>query len=152
MGRIRLVETEQKSHLTKVEREKKRRETELAEGDASKMKRVPRDLLNDLVAVKKWKYVVEVKTANKTLDNTDFDNLVVYCNAWSDYVKALEVQRRAGSDPEGMLVAQRLIKQSTDIIYRFGSRLGLDLNSRLKTAAAKVEKEQASIDNRFGVI
>ena len=152
MAGMRLIATEQKGHLTKVQQAKKTRETEFAEGDASKMQKIPRALLADQEAVKKWKYIVEVKTENKTLDNTDFDNLVVYCNAWSDYVKALEVQRRAGSDPEGMLVAQRLIKQSTDIIYRFGSRLGLDLNSRLKTAAAKVEKEQNAIDNRFGVI
>lgn len=152
MSGLRLVAAEQKGHLTAVQKEKKLRETELAVGDASKTKRVPRDLLNDPVAVKKWKYIVAVKTADKTLCNSDFDNLVVYCNAWSDYVKALEVQRNAGMDPDALAIGMRLVKQSTDILYRYGARLGLDLNSRLKTAAVKVEKEQNAIDTRFGVI
>lgn len=152
MPRPRIVVSEQRSHLTAAEKARKNRETELSMGDDSKVRRPPRALLTDEEAVKKWKYIVKVKQADKTLCNADFDNLVVYCNAWSDYLKAVGVMKTAGVDADLIMAGMRLEKQSTDLLYRYGARLGLDLNSRLKTAAVKVEKEQDAIDTRFGVI
>lgn len=152
MPRPRKINAEQLGHLTAKERAKKERETELAYGDATLIRRAPKGLLIDDAAVEKWKYVTKVKRAEKTLSNSDFDNLVVYCNAWSNYLKSVEIQKQIGGDPELILAALRMEKQATDLIYRYGARLGLDLNSRLKTAAVKVEKEQTAVESQFGEI
>jgi phage terminase small subunit len=152
MPRPRKISSEQSGHLTSVQKAKKERETELAAGDATLIRRPPKKLLLDEAAAEKWKYVVKVKRAEKTLSNADFDNLVVYCNAWSNYLKSVELQHRMSEDPDLILVALRIEKQATDLLYRYGARLGLDLNSRLKTAAVKVEKEQEATEKEFGSI
>ncbi|MBO6269085.1 MAG: P27 family phage terminase small subunit [Clostridium sp.] len=152
MPRPRKIASEQSGHLTSAQQAKRERETELAIGDASALQRAPKKLLLDKVAVAKWRYIVRVKQADRTLSNSDFDNLVVYCNAWSQYMKAVELQRQLGADPELIAAAMRMEKQATDILYRYGARLGLDLNSRLKTAALKVEKEQDAVEQEFGDI
>ncbi len=152
MPRPRKIAAEQSKHLTAAERAKKERETELAYGDATLIRRAPKGLLIDEVAIEKWKYVTKVKRAEKTLSNADFDNLVVYCNAWSNYMKSIEIQKQMGGDTDLILTALRMEKQATDLLYKYGARLGLDLNSRLKTAAVKVEKEQAEVESQFGGI
>ena len=152
MPRPRKIAAEQSKHLTAVEKAKKERETELALGDATLIRRPPKKLLLDDAAAEKWKYVVRVKRAEKTLSNADFDNLVVYCNAWSNYLKSVELQHQMGAEPDLILAALRIEKQATDLLYKYGARLGLDLNSRLKTAAVKVEKEQDAVEIQFGGI
>ena len=57
-----------------------------------------------------------------------------------------------GAEPDLILAALRIEKQATDLLYKYGARLGLDLNSRLKTAAVKVEKEQDAVEVQFGGI
>lgn len=151
MPRPRKVAAEQIGHKTCEAMAKKERETALALGDSSVLKRVPKKLLQDKVAVQKWRYIVKVKEESKTLSNSDFDNLVVYCNAWSNYVKSAELMKYA-SDTEMVQVALRMEKQAVDILYRYGARLGLDINSRLKLAALQVEKEQDAIKEEFGDI
>ena len=152
MPRPRKISSEQSKHLTTLERIKKERETELAAGDATLIRRPPKKLLLDEVAAEKWKYIVKVKRAEKTLSNADFDNLVVYCNAWSNYLKSIELQHKLDNEPDLLQAALRMEKQATDLLYRYGARLGLDLNSRLKTAAVKVEKEQQATEKEFGAI
>ena len=60
MPRPRKIAAEQSKHLTAVEKAKKERETELALGDATLIRRPPKKLLLDDAAAEKWKYVVRV--------------------------------------------------------------------------------------------
>ena len=150
MPRPRKIASEQKGHIMSDVMAKKERETQLALGDSSVLKRVPKKLLQDKVAAQKWRYIIKVKEDSKTLSNSDFDSLVVYCNAWSNYVKSAELMKSA--DPEMVQAALRMEKQAVDILYRYGARLGLDINSRLKLAALQVEKEQDAIKEEFGDI
>ena len=159
MSRNRKLLSEQRGHLTVLAQNKKEREEALARGGFQHVANPPRGLLTDKEARKKWKYIVDVKMADKSLSDADFDNMVVYCNAWSSYVrsaqlqaKASEIENSAEEIADLMTIALRLEKQSVDILYKYGARLGLDLNSRLKNASVKVEKEQKQVESRFGVI
>lgn len=159
MSRNRKLLSEQRGHLTVLAQTKKEREEELARGGYSHVVDPPRGVLADKEARKKWKYIVAVKLESKTLSDSDYDNMVVYCNAWSSYVHALELRKEAANKEhtisermEMLETALSVEKKSVDTLYRYGARLGLDLNSRLKSASVRVEKEQKHVESRFGVI
>lgn len=159
MSRNRKPLSEQRGHLTVLSQTKKQREEEYARGGFSKVINPPRIVLADKEARKKWKYIVGVKMESKTLSDADYDNMVVYCNAWSSYLQALELRKEAdngeysiGERTELLELAMNVEKRSVDILYKYGARLGLDLNSRLKAATVRVNKEQEQVESRFGVI
>lgn len=55
-------------------------------------------------------------------------------------------------DVERMKLGIQIEKKAEDMLYKLMPRLGLDLNSRLKFAALKVEREQDAIEEEFGDI
>ena len=151
MPRPRKILAAQRGDLTVYRQERRAREEKLAKG-AFDMVLDPPIELKDATARNKWIDVVKVKQETDTLSNAYFDNMVIYCNAWSTYMKAMRIQKRAGYDMKQLKRGMALEKAAVDLLYRYGARLGLDLNSRLKLASIKVDQEQDHVEQRFGVI
>ena len=150
MSRVRKPLSTQKGDLTVLRREKMELEENLLkQADRSQVLTPPEDL-EDPVAREMWQFVVDVKTEMGMLTNGDYANMYAYCVAWSNFKKSLRYLDEDAADI--LLIGMKMQKQASDELYRYGARLGLDLNGQLKVAAAKVEKEQQHVEARFGVI
>ena len=150
MSRVRKPLSTQKGDLTVLRREKMELEENLLKQADRSQVLTPPEELEDPVAREMWHFVVDVKTEMGMLTNSDYANMYAYCTAWSDFKKSLEFT--GADDADSILMGLKMRKQASDELYRYGARLGLDLNGQLKVAAAKVEKEQQHVEARFGVI
>ena len=88
--------------------------------------------------------------------NLDLANLVAYCNSFSEYNDAIQVQKQPGFEavgPDGKISPIiRVEREAYAQMAKAGDRCGMSIASRLKAGEGKVKKQQESIEDKFGVI
>lgn len=149
-----------KSHISNEERAKREYAESLVKGNTDKLK-AP-SWLKSNVAKKEFDRLVDELTTIDIITNLDLNNLASYCEAYSNYIKAtkelngqsLTIQKCM---PNGAytIVENPLIKIQklyAEECRRFAGLIGLTIDSRLKFASAKAEKQENEIEDDFGDI
>ena len=160
MPRPRKPLSQQKGNLTVLQQDRMKRQEELIKTDKDRLEDPPEFLTNE-VAIEEWVAIPDELKKINIVGNLDLGNLVVYCNAFADYVEATinisnqdKVIVRPTSSGE-MLVRNPWVdlqKNYADEMRKAGSKVGIDVNARLKAASVKVDEEQKSIKEKFGGI
>ena len=112
--------------------------------------------LRDVTAKKAWKRIVPDLLDLPVLCDLDRDALINYCNAWSEYMESIKMQKcimRANvPDMKAMEVWWRREEKAQDALRKFGALCGMSIDSRLKMAATHQKKEAEQVNKKFGVI
>ncbi len=131
------------------------REETLSELDRMLLENPP-DELRDGTAKKAWKRILPDLLQLPVLCNLDRDALIGYCNAWSEYMEAIETQKvimsAAVPDMKELEKWWRREEKAQDAQRKFGALCGMSIDSRLKMAATHQKKEAEQLDKKFGVI
>lgn len=106
--------------------------------------------LRDKYAKETWQRIMPDLIAESPTCNLDRDNIICYCNAWSQYLEAcrkLKRNKRNDSYQDMWLQRQRyaLAEQR-----RYGKLCGMDASSRLRNAEAKLKAEDEELEAAFG--
>lgn len=160
MARQRKPIDMQKGNLTVLEQEKKRLSEEYVRTGKDQLKNPPIWLIDD-IAKKEFKRIVKELKEIELVGNLDLNNLGAYCNAFSNYIHVtealsqepyyLERTTRTGE----IIVKNPLVDIQTiyaSELRKFASLCGLTIDSRLKAATTKLDKEQQDINKKFGGI
>lgn len=158
MGRTRKLLRDSTADITVIKRtEKEQQERAITDLTRTDLEKPPKEL-RDAYAKKTWKRILPNLLELPVLCNLDRDNLIGYCNAWSEYVEVLNEQKRAkeiDDIPARTKVMDSLWRReekALDAQRKYGALCGMSIDSRLKMAAAKQKKEAEQIEERFGVI
>lgn len=153
-GRPRKPLDAQKGNLTvKQQIEKKQAEEIYKVGKDSLSK--PPDCLINATARKEYKRVVELLKSIDIICDLDINNIVGYANAYAQYCKATKELEHAKLVDFNIVKSNPLCqvqKLYAEEMRKFGSLIGLDINSRLKMSSAKVDEINKNIDDEFGAI
>lgn len=159
MPRPRKPLVQQKGNLTVLQQNKKKLAENMIKGDNNRLAEPP-GYLNGEVAETEWTEVTKQLTKMEIICNLDLGNVVVYCNAFADYVEATEHCRSEkkvitrGTATGEILVKNpwvELQKQYADEMRKTGAKIGIDVGSRLKAAGEKVDKKQEEMKQEFGI-
>ena len=161
MGRARKPIEMQAGHLTK---------SDLAEHEAAENSIIvgreqlakPPTWLSDNIAKKEFKRIVSELNKVNIVGNLDLGNLGGYCNSYSMYRKATAELKKAP------LTVKRITKEGTvtmvenpliniqkkyaEEMRKFAALCGLTIDSRLKAATVKINRENEGIEDEFGDI
>lgn len=160
MARQRKPMDMQKGNLTVLQQAKKRLEEEYIRTGKDQLKHPPIWLIDD-IAKKEFKRIVKELKLIDMIGNLDLNNLGAYCNAFSNYIHATEqlngqayyVERETRT---GVIVVRNpLVDIQTNYaseLRKFAALCGLTIDSRLKAASTKIDKEQEQIKKKFGNI
>lgn len=166
MARPRKTLENQKGNLTVAIREQKAAE-EKAAADITReyLTGKPPKELRDKVAKDTWKRVIPDLLKIPVVCNLDRDNIIGYCNAWSQYVEAGQNAKawakdakksKSREDAESAAGLARIWqisqKDAAAEQRKYAALCGLDVNARLKIGTAQVAKEDAEIEGMFGDI
>lgn len=160
MGRPRKPLTEQRGNLTVVTMQAKKSEEESVTVGKNQLKQPPTCLTDD-VAKKEWRRIIKELEKVSLVGNLDRNNLIGYCNAFSNYVKTTEELKEQDFTVERqtrtgiILVRNPLIdiqRMYADEMRKFASACGLTIDARLKAAAVKADKTKTDIERKFGNI
>ena len=160
MGRPRKPLSEQRGNLKVVDIQRKIFEEEAVTVDGDQLS-TPPEWLIDETAKEEWvRLITELKKIN-IIGNLDLNNLACYCNAYANY-------RRVTKELDGQptlidkvtqfgknKVRNPLIdvqKSYAEEMRKFAGLCGLTIDSRLKAGSAKVDKQEDSIERKFGAI
>lgn len=159
MARQRKAVDMQKGNLTVIQQEKKRLEEEYIRTGKDQLKFPPIWLIDE-IAKKEFKRIVKELKGIDVVGNLDLNNLGAYCNAFSNYIHVteqlngqdyyMERETRTGT----IIVKNPLVDIQTNYateMRKFASLCGMTIDSRLKAAGAKIDKEQQAIDRKFGI-
>ena len=152
--------SQQKGNLTVLQQTKKKLEEDAIKTNKNRLESPPSYLIN-AIAVDEWNAIVKELLDINIIGNLDVGNLVVYCNAFADYVEATtecknqkKVIKRA--TVTGTILVKNpwvdLQKGYADEMRKAGAKCGIDVNARLKAATVKVDTEQEEITRKFGGI
>lgn len=129
------------------------------EAEEAAISNLPRDLLGqqpselrDKVARETWERIVPDLLCELTTCNLDRDNMIMYCNAWSEAMEAQRRLKRNKTDDDYQDLWRRRLKDARAECRRYGKMLGMDVSSRLKNADRKVANEDETINEMFGDI
>lgn len=160
MARQRKPVEMQKGNLTVLQQEKKRLEEEYVRTGKNQLNTPPIWLIDD-IAKKEFKRIVKELKEINVVGNLDLNNLGAYCNAFSNYIHVTEQlngqdyyvvrETRTGT----IVVKNPLVDIQTNYaseMRKFASLCGMTIDSRLKAATTKVNKEQEEITRKFGGI
>ena len=159
MARQRKPVGMQKGNLTVLDQEKKRIEEEYVRTGKDQLKTPPIWLIDD-IAKKEFKRIVKELKGINIVGNLDLNNLGAYCNAFSNYICVTEqlkdqtyyVERETRTGT--IVVRNPLVDIQTNYaaeMRKFASLCGMTIDSRLKAASVKIDKEQQAIDRKFGI-
>lgn len=150
----------QKAHNTILEKRNKKQEEQYVITGNNQLKTPPKWLVND-VAKKEWRRIVKELNKIEIIGNLDYANLAGYCNAYANYIKAIEafenqeycIERETRT---GTIVVRNPMVD-VQMIYaaemrRFASLCGLTIDSRLKAAVTKKNKKDKELEEKFGAI
>jgi P27 family predicted phage terminase small subunit len=150
----------QRGNLTVLQQEKKRIEEEYIRTGKNQLKYPPIWLIDE-IARKEFKRIVKELKDIEVIGNLDVNNLGGYCNAFSNYIHVTEElkgkpfyvdrETRTGT----ITVQNPLIDIQTNYateMRKFASLCGMTIDSRLKVATIKADKEQEAINKKFGGI
>lgn len=160
MGRPRKPLDVQKGHLKVVDYQKKEMEEQAVTTGADQLEKPP-VWLTDVTAKNEWKRLVKELKKIEIIGNLDLNNLGAYCNAYSGYRKAtkelkgapLTVEKWTKYGPQ--MVPNPLIgvqSKYSDEMRRYASLCGLTIDSRLKAGTGKVNKQEETLERKFGLI
>lgn len=150
----------QKSHLTLVEKQNKRQEEDCVVTGNEQLKTPPKWLINDC-AKKEWRRIVKELKKISIVGNLDYANLGGYCNAYANYIQVTNLLKEQDYYIEretrtGVIVVKNpLVDIQTNYaaeMRKFASMCGLSIDSRLKAAVTKTEKNDEMIQQKFGNI
>lgn len=153
MARPRKPTAIQTGKISSIDKLKKRRQEQSVMTKANQLTRPPAELIDEVAAVE-WRRVVKELKKIDIVGNLDRANLIGYCNAYSRYVKAVEWFKAHPNcqDPEQLGYYSNQMDRQGKIYSSFGGKMGLDINSRLKLAAVKAQKEEDALEQKFGAI
>lgn len=156
MGRARKLLQNSTADITVIGRQQKMQQEDTISDLDRMLLEDPPDELRDAYAKKTWKRILPDLLQLPVLCNLDRDALVGYCNAWSEYVEAVETQKRIMAadvpDMKELEVWWRREEKAQDAQRKFGALCGMSIDSRLKMAATKMKKEAERVDEKFGII
>ena len=159
MARPRKPLEMQTRHNTKTEITRREYEQSLLTSDQSDLDRLQAGLLNDATAKKEYKRILKEVKAIEMIGNLDRGNLVAYCNAWSRYLQAQKSIREEGlvlvSEKTGVAYENPMVRIAQNAYREMsaaGDKLGMSVSARLKSAAAKREREEEVLEEQFGDI
>lgn len=150
MGRIVPLEN-QKGNITEETIKKKQLAEESVFVGNEQLENPPEWLINE-VAVNEWKRLVKEFNKKSLISNLDYNNLGAYCNAfarYTDIVKKLGTKVLVGKENHPLV---QLELKYSDEMKKYGSLLGLTMESRLKMGSGIVTKKEEQIENVFGEI
>ena len=172
MGKSRKPLEMQKGNLTVLQQERKKQEEAIVRTGKNQLSKPPSWLIDD-VAKAEYKRIVKELRKIDIIGNLDLDNLGGYANAFSTYVKitkALSEELTKGivvtyavedkkthemkmvEGINGMADSlSKLQKQYAEEMRKFAALCGLTIDSRLKAASSKVEKQEDNIQSQFGI-
>ena len=148
-------------NLTKAEIARREEEEKLSFTDKDQLRTPPDWLMNDR-AVKEWNRITGELLELDIIGNLDIDALAGYCNALAEYIETVDALKDAPLliDMEMANGATRKVanplfeiqRKHADEMRKFGRLCGITLDSRLKAASLRVDKEEDAIEKEFGVI
>lgn len=150
MGRAIPLE-HQKGNLNKDVIARKELEQEAVFVGNEQLQHPPDWLINDS-AVNEWKRLVKEFNKKSMISNLDYNNLGAYCNAFARYtniVKRLGTKVLPGREPSPLVMLE--LKYS-DEMKRYGSLLGLTMESRLKAGSGLVTTAEEKLVDEFGEV
>jgi P27 family predicted phage terminase small subunit len=159
MSRQRKPTELQKGNLTVLQQEKKRLEEEYIRTGKDQLKYPPIWLIDD-IAKKEFKRIVKELKGIDLIGNLDVNNLGAYCNAFSNYIRATEQLKEqdyyiARETRTGAIIVKNpLVDIQTNYaseMRKFASLCGMTIDSRLKVATIKIDKQQQAISTKFGI-
>lgn len=148
----------QKGHLTKATQEGRAYEESMLYSDRKNIQKIPSALFRDTAARKEYKRILPGLLDNEVVNNLDRNNIVVYCNSWSEYQELeeeLKTEPRYLTSRDGKLYENPKIRTSRDAYRQMtaaGEKLGLSVSSRLSAAALKAKKQEEQLKDDFGDI
>lgn len=161
MSRNRKPLAEQKGHLTREQQDNIAATEDASAIDDDQLKSAPRWLTDEPARVEWHRVIKELKKAG-LICNLDRNNLGMYCNCFSDYLRVcrqlqdlLPEGKRAlltAEDMEQFALLIRLRKTLIDDMMKISRTCGLTLDSRLKAGQLKVDKLVDAIEDAFGDI
>lgn len=150
MGRVRKLLSESTGNLTTaIKQQKEAEEKAISDWRDNELDEIPADLLDEK-AVETWNRLLPDLRKYLMVNNLDRDNLICYCNAWSQYCKAVKKLKLNPNDAEYQLTVMKKVAVASDEQRKYGSRLGMDISSRLKFASQIVKKEDDELREEFG--
>ena len=152
MSRNRKPLAEQKGNLTVAQQENIRQTQQAWDVGTDQLKCAPRWLIDE-TAVKEWKRLVcELKKAGLAC-NLDKNNIGLYCNCFSAYLKICEqLKDTSPADIETYTSLLRTQRTLIDDMMKISRTCGLTIDSRLKAGQIKVDKTNDEIEDAFGDI
>lgn len=161
MGRPKKALELQKGHLTQKQQKEKEYQEQILETSKDLLAKVP-VWLNSTIAKNEYKRLIEELSNIGIISNLDINNLGAYCNAYSNYRQATKELKGqpltisyTNKNGSTNLIENPLIKiqlKFSDEMKKYASLLGLTIDSRLKLAALKVDKEDKENEEEFGDI
>ena len=158
MGMPRKVLDNSNKAIPVIKRQQKEAQEALL-SDLSRLKDTdPPIELRDKKATETWKRIIPLLMELPVLCEIDRDNLIGYCNAWSEYCELIDDQKRAKEIDDIVVKAKVLaslgnrMEKVQNAHRRYGALCGMSLDSRLKLAAIKTKQEAETVEQKFGVI
>ena len=165
MSRNRKPLKEQKGNLTRAQQENIRATEEASAVEDDQLKYAPR-WLTDKTAQEEWKRLIKELRKAGLVCNLDRNNVAMYCNCWSDYIRVSKIIKTLLPEDEKNLMPVddgvpsvelytsliKLRKSITDDLMKISRTCGLTLDSRLKAGQLKVDKVADAIEDAFGDI
>ena len=155
MARPRKIVSLQTGNLTRATKDRRAYEEGLAASEKASIKKVPKSLLVDDIAVAEYKRVLKELLRIDIIGDLDRGNLIVYCNAFSGYMRACEAIKQPDFDP---IVANRpspwysIRDQERKAMEAAGKALGMSVSSRLSVVAKKADQQEEALKQAFGDI
>ena len=159
MARPRKIVALQTGNLTRATKDRRAYEEKLARADRAGIQKVPRADLIDAIAVREYKRVLKALLKLDLIGDLDRSNLIIYCNAYSGYVRACAVMKSesfrpivvsaSGEKPSPWYAIRDQERKAMDAA---GKALGMTISSRLTAAAKKADDEEAELRKVFGDI
>ena len=159
MGRPRKVISVQTGNINKATRAKREYEESLIKTDGDELEKVPPSVFLDSTAKKEYARIYKNLQSIEIIGNLDRDNMIVYANAYSMYMRAVKeikkkdfqpvVETNSGKKPNPMY---SILEQAKKAMDTSGNALGMSASSRLKIASEKVKGQEESLMQMFGDI
>lgn len=129
------------------------------EAEEAELMGMPRDLLEEMpselrdkTARETWERILPDILREEITCNLDRDNVIMYCNAWSETMEAQRRLKRNKTDDDYQELWRRRLKDARAECRRYGRLIGMDPSSRLQRASTKVDAEDEKITAMFGGI
>lgn len=149
---------EETKHRSRAEIAQREYEERLVTTTKSDLDNVPVNMLRDTAARDEYDRLLPLLTGIDIIGDLDRNNLVVYCNAWSEYQELLNdlkteahflVNKNEQEYENPKLKASR---EAYKQMATAGEKLGMSISSRLNAATLKAKKEEDQLREDFGDI